>query len=223
MNIVEKEIHCPLLNHPAYQGKEWILSLEKHFPSAKIILGSVLSLAMQGEVHYGLAKEKETAILVSNENIIWGSMAVDGKVFVGEEGYAGDFGAVPVMFDGKCAQLSTFASVSALEKHFNFDNFDSLLKRFNEDGEAKKYILSTATMLGMLYSSIATLLNISTIILTGHSVKLGEEYIEAIRKPIENADYKANLVISELNKKAISLGAFYVGATSLIEEEAGAE
>lgn len=223
VDVKEQIVHSFVLNHPAYQGREWLEEIEKRFPTSKVMVGNILSFAMRGEVQYGLAKNKGAAILISNESTIWGSIAVDKRVFVGEDGYAGDFGAIPVMFNGSCQPLASFASVRALEKHFGFDSFDEFVKGYQEKEEIKSYVLSTATISGLLYYSAARLLDITTVILTGNAVKFGDEYISSIRKPFEYADFKVNVMVSELNKDAIALGAFYVGVSSLLEAQSQIE
>ena len=219
VDVKEQIVHSFVLNHPAYQGREWLEEIEKRFPTSKVMVGNILSFAMRGEVQYGLAKNKGAAILISNESTIWGSIAVDKRVFVGEDGYAGDFGAIP----GSCQPLASFASVRALEKHFGFDSFDEFVKGYQEKEEIKSYVLSTATISGLLYYSAARLLDITTVILTGNAVKFGDEYISSIRKPFEYADFKVNVMVSELNKDAIALGAFYVGVSSLLEAQSQIE
>ena len=223
VDVKEQVIHSFVLTHPIYEGRGWLETIEKRFPTSEVMVGNILSFAMHGEVQYGAAKDKGAAILISNESTIWGSIAVDKRVFVGEDGYAGDFGAIPVMFNGNCQPLASFASVEGLKKHFGFDSFDELVKAYQEKEEVKSYVLSTAIVSGLLYYSAARLLNITSVILTGNAVKFGDEYLSTIRKAFENADFKTNVIVSKLNKDSISLGAFYVGAIRLLNEESEIE
>ncbi len=220
VNIHDNSLNSYLFGNDFNDGKKWIDKLKKKFHMAEVYLGNDMNLAMCGEIRNGCAKGKGSALLLANESTIGGAICVDNKLFVGEEGYAGEFGDVPAFFEGRMIPLFYFASIQGLEYHFKTKGFESILKLYNEDEKAKEYIISTAKSLGETVYSIARLLNISNIIISGKATLFGEDYLDAIKSKFDNEQYPVDLLVSDLGNEAVTVGAISQGAAALLDKEA---
>ncbi len=220
VNIHTSSVSSYLLENDFREGKKWVDRLKRRFRSAEVYLGNDMNLAMCGEMRNGCAKGIKSAILLANESTIGGAICVDNKLFVGEDGYAGEFGDVPSYFDGRMIPLFYFASIQGLEYHFNTTGFESVLKLYKENTEAKKYILSTANALGQTIYSIACLLNISHIIISGKITHFGDDYINAIKSEFGNRQFAVTLLVSELGNEAVTIGGISEGVAALLDKEA---
>ncbi len=222
VNTKDGKVHSYLLENRFFEGRKWTDKIKRRFGGCDVIIGNDMNLAMFGEIQHGAAKSKGSAILVSNESTIGGAIAVNKRVFLGEDGYAGEFGNMPAFFEGKMTPLFYFASIQGLEYHFKTKGFDSILELFHEDKQAKEYILSTARAMGNTLYSVSRLLNISSLILSGKATQFGEEYLAAIQSQCEDPLFKITVMKSKLGIKAVTLGAIYLGVSTLLEREAQA-
>lgn len=219
VNVKYSKIHSYLLEDSFFEGRKWIDKLKRRFGGCDVTIGNDMNLAMYGEIQYGAAKDKGAAILVSNESTIGGAIAMNKRVFVGEDGYAGEFGTMPAFFDGRMIPLFYFASIQGLEYHFKTKGFDSILKLYRENQEAREYVLSTAKAMGETLYSISRLLNISSLILVGKATQFGEDYLAAIQNQCNDPEFKITTVTSKLGIQAVTLGAFYVAVSALLARE----
>lgn len=219
VNIHDSNVDSYLFGDDLHEIKRWIERLKRRFKGAEVLLGNDMNLAMCGEIRNGCAKGKKSAILLSNESTIGGAICVDNKLFLGEDGYAGEFGNVPAFFDGRMIPLFYFASIQGLEYHFKTTGFESILKLYDENEEAKEYILSTAKALGATIYSISRLLNISNIIISGKATGFGEDYLNAIKDQFNDPQFPVTLLVSQLGNEAVTIGAMSEGAAALLDRE----
>jgi N-acetylglucosamine repressor len=162
--------------------------------------------AAMGEYTYGKGHPSDSNLIVINARHGIGSgIIINGRLFQGDGGGAGEIGHVVVVPDGgqlcRCGNrgcLETVASTQALIKRVQLlvsqSSSNQLLQSPNEitldtieqafssgDPLAYQAVLETGRYMGMAISTLVGTLNIQKIVLTGDMTRFGSPWLEAIR------------------------------------------
>jgi len=187
-----------------------LLKERYHLPVA--ILNDSQAAAI-GEYLYGVEhKPNKNLIVVSVRHGIGAGILIDGKLFQGDGGGAGEIGHVVVQKDGlycRCGKrgcLETVASTRAVvhrAKTLAPDAQNSTLPKkpekitfeaitdafFADDLLAQEIIFEAGYYLGASIANLISILNIQNIIITGTMAKFGEHWLGAIQEAMSQAAF----------------------------------
>ena len=143
---------------------------------------------------------------------------VNNNLFFGSRGYAGEFGLINV--DNK--PIDEFVSLRALTKivkeklHLNINNSE-LIELYKTNKDVKAIVLNSTKYLAKAIIQMIQVYDLDYYILNGRVIDFGEEYLEYIRKPIEEYNKDAKIVFSTLREEAIILGAKEIGSEFVLD------
>lgn len=192
--------------------------------------------AAMGEYTYGHGRSAESNLIVINAHHgIGAGIVIQGKLFHGDGGGAGEIGHVVVVPEGgllcRCGNrgcLETVASAQALVKqvqaiasqpgqtplqHPQEINMNTIEQAFaSGDFNIRRAVLETGRYLGMTISNLVGTLNIRNIVLTGDMTRFGKPWLETIRKMITTTTLsklaqETQIEIGQLGENCIILGA----------------
>lgn len=175
------------------------------FADAQIIIKNDVKLALMGESYFGSAIKPKNVVYLHIDNNYGGAIKLDGKIFDGEHGYAGEFGSVRVQEKQKqfryvSYSISLGGMVYAWESFFRergdlpekaklltVENF--IEQYLSGDPVVRRIAEEAAEITAIEILNTATILDITTFILDGKIKALGGEYLEKIRSCIAQYNY----------------------------------
>ncbi len=185
--------------------------------------------AAMGEYTYGQGRPAESNLIVINvRHGIGAGIIIQGQLFHGDGGGAGEIGHVVVVPQGgllcRCGNrgcLETVASAQALVKQVQGSvehskreiNLDTIEQAFNEgDLDIRQAVLGTGRYLGMAVSNLVGTLNIHNIVLTGDMTRFGRPWLDEIHQMIKSTTLsrlaqETQVEFGELGENGIILGA----------------
>ena len=202
--------------------KEPIVSLfERQFDVPVKIMNDI-NLACIGEMHQGSLVGAENGMLVHIGEGIGSAFILNGELYEGEDGFAGEIGRMQIEFRNKIGLLEDFASIRAIknvakEKYGKEFQIDELVELFNNDKEIKDYVLETAFVVGTLLGNIEQLLNMKKIVISGYVPLFGDEYLKKVQEGLNSRDIKPTVEFSTLNDASI-VGAIYKATIALTDK-----
>jgi predicted NBD/HSP70 family sugar kinase len=190
-----------------------------------------------GEYTYGKGHSSDSNLIVINaRHGIGAGIVINGRLFQGDGGGAGEIGHIVVVPDGgqlcRCGNrgcLETVASTQALIKRVQTLVSQSIPTRLPQSSQeitldtieqaflsgdhlARQAVLETGRYMGMAISSLVGTLNIQKIILTGDMTRFGNPWLEAIQEMITQTTLsrlaqETQIEIGQLGGNNIILGA----------------
>ena len=179
-----------------------------------------------GEFVYGGHHSESNLIVINVKHGIGAGILLNGQLFQGDDGSAGEIGHVRVHGNDlpcRCGQigcLETLASAQAvvrrykeLSKEARLVSLDEVEKRLEAgDGIARQVVLEAGCSLGEFIGFLSATLNIQEIILTGDMTRFGEPWLNAVRQAmlqsaLERLTQDTQLEVGELDYRACILGA----------------
>ena len=223
-------------------------SITKHI-SEKIELPVFIdndsSLIALAEYYFGGARGEKNAMVV---NIGWGiglGMILNGELFRGHEGFAGEFSHIPLFLNGKLCEcgkvgcLETETSLlliiekardginsgrlSKLKALLPFDDleltFDSIIKAI-EDGDqfAIELFSKAGYNIGKGIAILIHLLNPKKIILSGRGSSAGQIWLAPIQQALNEHCIPKLLQSTDIEISTLGLKAELIGAAALVME-----
>lgn len=198
-----------------------------------VTVGNDANCAVCGELHVGKGRQFKNFVMVTLGTGVGGGIIIDGKMYGGIDGRAGEIGHMIIKYDGlecTCGQngcLEQYASVTALirqTKEAIALNPDSLLAEMGKDevtGKtafdakqagcpvATKVIDQYATYLAVGLSSLTRIFMPDAIILGGAISAQGDNLLIPLREKLSRP---VDVYISELGNNAGILGAAALAA-----------
>jgi len=197
--------------------------------------------AAMGEYTYGKGYQSDSSLIVINaRHGIGAGIVIDGHLFQGDGGGAGEIGHVVVVQNGglpcRCGNrgcLETVASVQALVKRAQMlasQSANTQLSRSPQDitldsieqafvaGDplACQVVLEAGHYLGMAISSLVGTLNIQKIVLAGDMTRFGEPWLDAIRKTIARATLSMLAQDTQVEIGQLGVNGIILGASALL-------
>jgi glucokinase-like ROK family protein len=200
--------------------------------------------AAMGEYTYGEAHSYGKNLVVINaRHGIGAGVIINGRLFQGDGGGAGEIGHVVVVPDGglpcRCGNngcLETVASAQALVKRAQAlgapfaapttpsapeaVTLDAIERAFHAgDPVARQIVLEAARYMGMAVSSLVGTLNIQHIVLVGEVTRFGEPWLAAVRETMARTSLsrlaqETRVEMGQLGGNGIVLGASAVLANN---------
>ncbi|MCC6298486.1 MAG: ROK family transcriptional regulator [Anaerolineales bacterium] len=193
--------------------------LQKKYKLPVLVLNDSQATAL-GEYVYGNDhKSDENLIVVNVKHGIGAGILVNGQLFQGDGGGAGEIGHVVVQEDGelcRCGKrgcLETISSARAVMQHLKLSSLDAVQSAFEAgDTKAKEAIERAAHYLGISLANLIGTLNIQNIVLTGDMTRFGAAWLEAVNRAMQNAALTrlsegTRLELGALDYRACILGA----------------
>ena len=213
-----------------YLERDMIETLQDAF-EADVLLENCVNLGVIGERWKGAGVNYNDIIYVAYGVGLGAAHIVDGKLYRGARGAAGEIGFMmtdPINIDnnyGDVGPLEEVLSGSKIEKYLNAGNFDEdilkLIQRYKDGGDmyAKLIVDEIALNFGMALVNMSALLNPEVIIIAGGlGANLGKLFIERWKNILENhVPFVPELVLSGLDHTETMLGAVMTGIIHIHE------
>lgn len=215
-----------------------------NYTSLSIALGNVTSLIALGELLFGVGKLYKSFICVNLGYGIGAGIIIDGKLFEGVDGMAGEVGHIVVDknsdrkgMEGIKGTLEALASGYGLadiaREYAKSDKNSILYPLDSEDIDAKKVFDAAKEgdhlaneIIGMAVSYISIgidmlvkLFNTECIVLSGGLVQNGDIFIDKIREELKNYSFNAIPRSVPIRVSGFGENAAMVGSFSLILEK----
>jgi predicted NBD/HSP70 family sugar kinase len=193
--------------------------LEKKYKVPVSILNDSQATAIGEYVYGGAHAPDENLIVVNVRHGIGAGILVNGRLFQGDGGGAGEIGHVVVQENGtqcRCGKsgcLETVASARAVINQLGVASFEEALAEFSSNKNSARQIVANAgKYLGISLANLIGTLNIQKIVLTGDMTQLGETWLDAIKASMQKASLEkiyedTKLEIGTLDYRACILGA----------------
>jgi predicted NBD/HSP70 family sugar kinase len=221
------------------QGQTLVEYIQQNIALPVFIENDSTSIAL-GEQKFGVARQQNDAMIV---NLGWGiglGMIVDGKIFRGHSGLAGEFSHIPLIKNGKlcsCGKhgcLETEASLIAITKKaqaeieqgqisslakYDHITADALIaEAVKGDTLSVKLISEAAYTVGQGIAILIHIMNPAVIVLSGKASVVGRLWLSPIQQAINEhciprLAHGTELMVSNLNSKAQLIG----GAVLVVE------
>ncbi len=193
--------------------------LEKKYKLPVSILNDSQATAI-GEYVYGSGHEPDKNLIVVN--IIHGigaGILINGRLFQGDGGGAGEIGHVVVQENGelcRCGKLGcleTVASARAVVQQMKMNSLDEVIMSFqNGDKKTDAVIGKAGHYLGISLANLIGTLNIHQIVLTGDMTRFGDKWLDTVNTSMQTNAFSrmaegTKLKIGNLDFRACILGA----------------
>lgn len=193
-----------------------------------------------GEFVYGMGHPSESnLIVVTIKHGIGAGILIDGRLFQGDGGGAGEIGHVVVQEDGslcRCGKygcLETVASVRAILQRTSAlapEYSDSVLAKNSQDITlsaieaacqandplAQRVVTEAGRYLGISLANLISVLNIQKIVLTGDMACFGELWLQSVREAMAQAALARMAQDTQLEMGALEFKACILGASAFM-------
>lgn len=195
---------------------------------AEVIVENDANAAAYGEYRVGAGRASESMFYATIGDGVGGAFIIDGKIWNGVSGYAGEFGYVVIDSEGLRLQdvASTANIIRRTRERFNRDStsslgrlpeeqigIDDLVSAAEEDDEFASLMLErTGSYVGAAIANVINLLDIETIVVGGEVMAAKDIVIEAIiaraRELSFSRAFETTRILSgELGANASAIGA----------------
>ncbi len=198
-----------------FEGEDTILSLFKKYFNCDVKVLNDIVLELYGERAQGQLQNEKNALLIHIDEGVGSSMVLNGKLYRGEDGYAGEIG----LFRINDLYLDEVISLRVLREKFNLNSTKELIEKYHNDETIHSYCNNSASKLGKLLKDIQEFMNLSKIIITGRVIEFKDEYLSVLNNEMINAYKSAEIKYSLLGKNAIVIGAIYKAVNDLFSEK----
>ncbi len=193
--------------------------LEKKYKIPVSVLNDSQATAIGEFVYGGNHASDENLIVVNVKHGIGSGILINGRLFQGDGGGAGEIGHVVVQENGelcRCGKrgcLETIASARAVLRRLNLDSLDKAKEVFDAgDKQAVQVVTNAAHYLGISLANLIGTLNIRKIVLTGDMTRFGEAWLKIVNEAMRSAALarmaeNTHLELGTLDYRACILGA----------------
>jgi glucokinase len=200
-----------------------------------VVLENDANAAAYGEYSLGAGRGSRDIFYVTLGDGVGGAFILDGKIWRGSAGFAGEFGYVAINSEGR--RLENVASSSNIVKRtrsrFHQDSTSSLNKfeeesirlddiigaAEREDDFAQMMLERTGMYIGTAIASVINLLNIEKIVIGGEIMKAKHLVLDAIITRARDLSFpkafeSTEIVQGELGTNAAAVGAAFISTLS---------
>lgn len=197
--------------------------LEKKYKIPVSVLNDSQATAIGEFVYGGDHASDENLIVVNVKQGIGSGILINGRLFQGDGGGAGEIGHVVVREDGelcRCGKrgcLETISSARAVLKQLNLDSLDKAKEAF-EAGEEKavQVVTNAAHYLGISLANLIGTLNIQKIVLTGDMTRFGRAWLDTVNEVMRNAALTRMAESTQLELGTLDFRACILGASAYL-------
>lgn len=193
--------------------------LEKKYKLPVLVLNDSQAAAIGEYVYGGDHAPDENLIVVNVIRGIGAGILINGRLFQGDGGGAGEIGHVVVQENGelcRCGKrgcLETIASARAVIQQMKMDSLEDVILSFqNGNSNANAVVGKAGHYLGATLANLIGTLNIQKIVLTGDMTRFGEKWLNTVRDSMQTGALSrmaedTKLEIGKLDYRACILGA----------------
>ncbi len=193
--------------------------LEKKYKLPVSVLNDSQATAIGEFVYGGGHASDENLIVINMKHGIGSGILINGRLFQGDGGGAGEIGHVVVQGNnelcgcGKRGCLETISSARAVLKNLNLKSLDQAKDAYvSGNRRVVKVVNGAADHLGMVLANLIGTLNIHRIVLTGDMTQFGPVWLDAVNEAMRNAvlarmSENTLLELGALDYRACILGA----------------
>jgi N-acetylglucosamine repressor len=193
--------------------------LEKKYELPVLVLNDSQAAAIGEYVYGGGHVPDENLIVVNVVRGIGAGILINGRLFQGDGGGAGEIGHIVVQENGelcrcgKCGCLETIASARAVIQQMKMESLEDVFSAFQGgNSKAKTVVGNAGHYLGASLANLISTLNIQKIVLTGDMTLFGEEWLSAVNTSMQTGVFSrmtegTKLEIGKLDYRACILGA----------------
>lgn len=201
-----------------YKGFDWKKEIKDEFNIPAIVENDVKAAAM-GELNFGAGVGKKSAFVLTVGTGIGGCLILDGEIYRGASGHAGEIGYMPFETDKFEALASTSALVKKSLESYPDKNLDNGKKIFEAidsgDEDAKKLVDEMTDILARGISNIMLIANPEVILIGGGISEQKEKFLDPIIEKIktyvpENIFEKTAIKATKLGNKSGLYGAYTI-------------
>jgi len=165
---------------PGWGGYQIVSFLRESFPHAVVNVEKDANAMAFAELRKGRGKDFEHMIYVHIDESVRAGLILDGKVFRGISGRAGDIGQI-LLPDGQNLQsLNSLVDTIPLSGHSTNTNTAAL----EGSSDAIAIIQQSGELIGQVLSTMITLLDPQLILIGGRATTLGHPFLAAIRRSV---------------------------------------
>lgn len=193
--------------------------LSKKYKLPVLVLNDSQATAI-GEFVYGGEHPNDQNLIVVNVRYgIGAGILINGRLFQGDAGWAGEIGHVVVQGNrvlcrcGKQGCLETVSSVRAVLNKLNMDSVDQAVAAFHSgDKKARQVVTDAAHYLGLSLANLVSMLNIQKVILSGDMTRFGDVWLAQVKESMQGAvlarlSEHTEIELGKLDTRACVLGA----------------
>jgi len=197
--------------------------LQKKYKLPVLVVNDSQATAI-GEYVYGNGhKPDENLIVVNVKHGIGAGILINGQLFQGDGGGAGEIGHVVVQENGavcRCGKLGcleTISSARAVMQQLEMDSLDAVQSAFEAgNSNAKNIIARAGHYLGISLAGLIGTLNIQKIVLTGDMTRFGAPWLESVNTSMQNAALARMSEGTRLDLGALDFRACILGASGFL-------
>ena len=222
-------------NYPSLNGYPILPALRKII-DVPIRIGNDANMAAYGEYEHGAGRGARSLVLLTVGTGIGGGIILDGKLWEGEGGYAGELGHITVNPDGEvcgCGRrgcLETEASAPRLVRNFQalsgrtdvVDSRDVYLLAKAGDRAARESFGRLAHWLGIGIGIIVTALDPEKVIIGGGVVSAGRLLMDPLVAEARRWSHPIPFAGCRVERAALGNDAGLVGAAAWARRGSGA-
>ena len=213
-------------NMPGYTGTKWKEMLESKF-NVPVYVENDVNAAALGEGYAGVAKGKDDYLCLTFGTGVGGAIVIDGKVYHGSSGSAGEFGAMLLninkhekgdAFSGAYEKIgSTTALVKSAMKYREELNNGRLIFSNLDDSKVLDIVKSWTYDVSLGLTSLIHIFNPAMVILGG-GIMEQELVFNEVLKNVED-ELMPSFKNVEIKRAELGNKAGLYGALSIIEKE----
>lgn len=182
-----------------------------------------INLACYGEMHKGLLKDVDNGMLVHVDIGIGGAFILNGKLYAGAQGYAGEVGLMQTNFNGQTDALDEFVSLRAIKDRVGARlnrklHTADVVELYRSDEWVKSYVDSTASCLGKVLKDVVELMDVSRIVISGRVASFGEDYFAAVNREVSKSINNCKVLPSQMSTDANIVGAIAKAVESITDK-----
>jgi glucokinase len=227
---------CP--NIPGWEGME-VGSILKERLNMPVFVDNDANVVALAESRFGAALGYKSVVCVTLGTGVGGGLILDGKLWRGCSGAAGEIGQMSINFDGppcmgeNAGCIESYCASQAIIKRVKAKLNNELTPIFNEvcsgdiealsikriftalrkgDEIARSAIMETARFLGIGLSGVVNLLNPEIVILGGGIADGGSEFVEAVASEIKKRSFKSAVDRLRVARATLGNDAGFIGA-----------
>ncbi len=200
--------------------------LQKKYKLPVLVLNDSQATAIGEYVYGNNHKPDENLIVVNVKHGIGAGILVNGQLFQGDGGGAGEIGHVVVEENGelcRCGKhgcLETISSARAVMQHLNLNSLDAVHSSIESGNlKAKESIERAAHYLGISLANLIGTLNIQKIVLTGDMTLFGAPWLDGVRASMQNAALARMSEGTQLELGTLDYRACILGASAFLLQD----
>lgn len=199
---------------------------------ARIHLENDANAAGYGEYTLGAGRGSRSLFYATIGTGIGGALIIDGKIWRGANGFAGEFGHIPINEDG--VKLEDVASATNIirrtrERLFQ-DSTSSLSRRLIEQASSVENIVAaanngddfanlmlerTGTYIGTAIASVINLLNVEKVVIGGEVMDAGGVILSSIARQARQRSFLPSFDAAQISAAELGADAPAIGAALL--------